>query len=62
MELGRRCLFLWNTARGMSSLSVSACVAVTLALPPVGFVHVDVVIVELDREVVVDVIVAGVVA
>ena len=61
MELRRRRLFLRNTARGISSLSISACVAVTLVLPPVGPVHVDVVIVELDREVVVNVVVlAGV--
>ena len=61
LELRRRRLFLCNTARGISSLSISACVAVTLVLPPVGSVHVDVVIVELDREV--DVVtVAGVIA
>ena len=59
MESSRRRLLLRNTARGISSLSISACVAVTFALPPVGFVHVDVVIVELDREVVVDIVVAA---
>ena len=56
-ESRRRLLLLCNTASGISSLSISACVAVTSSLPPVGLDHGDVVSVELKREVVFDVVV-----